>query len=65
MRVSNARPNRPPDADLALAGGGSGLAGLRHRVEVLGGTMTTGTTADGGFCVGAVLPASVPTGAHR
>lgn len=65
VRVSNARPNRPPDADLALAGGGTGLAGLRHRVEVLGGTMTTGGTADGGFCVGAVLPASVPAGARR
>ncbi|WFE48366.1 histidine kinase [Verrucosispora sp. WMMD1129] len=65
VRVSNSRPNRPPDADLSAAGGGSGLAGLRHRVEVLGGTMTVGATEDGGFTVDADLPANVPTAVRR
>jgi signal transduction histidine kinase len=63
--VANTSPRRPPDADLAVAGGGSGLSGLRHRVEVIGGTLTAEPAPDGGFAVRATLPAYVPTGAPR
>ncbi|MDG4807083.1 histidine kinase [Micromonospora sp. WMMD1120] len=59
VTVSNTPAGRSPDAVLAAAGGGTGLAGLRHRVEVLGGTFTAGPTADCGFAVHAVLPARV------
>lgn len=63
--VSNTPPRRPPDADLTAAGGGSGLAGLRHRVEVVGGTLSAGSTSDGGFTVRATLPVYVPTAVRR
>ncbi|MGY1706546.1 sensor histidine kinase [Geodermatophilus sp. SYSU D00697] len=38
------------------AGSGQGLAGMRERAEVLGGQLTTGRSATGGFEVRAVLP---------
>jgi signal transduction histidine kinase len=63
--VSNTAPRRPPDTDLTAAGGGSGLDGLRHRVEVVGGTLTAGSTSDGGFAVRATLPVCVPTAVRR
>jgi len=37
-------------------GGGTGLAGMRERVEALGGTLDAGPRAGGGFRVRAVLP---------
>jgi signal transduction histidine kinase len=62
--VSNTPRQGTPDPDLAAAGGGSGLDGLRRRVEVVGGTLTAGSTADGGFAVSATLPVYVPTAAR-
>ena len=35
---------------------GHGLAGMRERVALLGGSLTAGPAADGGFVVAAVLP---------
>jgi len=35
---------------------GHGLAGMRERVALLGGSMSAGPTPDGGFAVSAVLP---------
>ena len=43
-------------------GTGQGLAGLRERATVLGGTFEAGPTSDGGFRVAACLPTST-TGA--
>ena len=63
--VFNTPPCRMPDTELTAAGGGSGLDGLRHRVEVVGGTFAAGAAADGGFAVRAVLPVQVPTAASR
>ncbi|MGI5502396.1 sensor histidine kinase [Lentzea sp. CA-135723] len=57
--IRNTRPSAAPL--LALPGTGSGLLGLRGRVEMVGGTLTAGPTDDGGFEVDAVLPAFVPT----
>jgi signal transduction histidine kinase len=46
---------------LAATGSGLGIAGLRQRIELVRGTLRAGPTADGGFCLEAVLPAYVPT----
>jgi signal transduction histidine kinase len=42
------------------AGGGQGLVGMRERAAMLGGSLETGPTEDGGFLVTAVLPVSPP-----
>jgi signal transduction histidine kinase len=44
--------------DDAIGGSGRGLAGLRERVELFGGTLTTGPGDDGGFAVHARIPAA-------
>lgn len=41
---------------LATTGGGYGLAGMRERAELLGGTLLAGPCADGGFQVSLRLP---------
>jgi signal transduction histidine kinase len=46
----------PPDS---APGTGFGLVGLRERVTMLGGQITTGPSADGGFLVRALLPGAV------
>jgi signal transduction histidine kinase len=43
-------------ADTAPVGRGFGLAGMRERVELLGGTFNAAPTPTGGFEVSAVLP---------
>ncbi|MEV4148857.1 ATP-binding protein [Amycolatopsis sp. NPDC049691] len=61
IRVINTRPQRRPDEVLAGSGSGLGLSSLRHRVELVGGTLQAGPTPDGGFRIAADLPAYVPT----
>jgi signal transduction histidine kinase len=39
-------------------GGGHGIAGMRERVTMLGGEITAGPAADGGYEIAAFLPAS-------
>ena len=41
-------------------GGGHGLAGMRERVRLFGGTLEAGPGPTGGFCVRAVLPTGSP-----
>jgi signal transduction histidine kinase len=41
-------------------GPGHGLAGMRERVALLGGSMSAAPTPDGGFVVSAVLPLGAP-----
>ncbi|MGW2334158.1 sensor histidine kinase [Streptomyces sp. NPDC001685] len=43
----------------AVGGSGRGLAGLRERVDVLGGDFSAGAVAGGGFVVRARIPAGV------
>ncbi|WP_020660723.1 sensor histidine kinase [Amycolatopsis benzoatilytica] len=61
VAVANTRATRPPDPALAGSGSGAGLSGLRQRVELVGGTFEAGAAVGGGFRVGAILPAYVPT----
>ncbi|MET9265177.1 histidine kinase [Amycolatopsis sp. NPDC004079] len=61
VAVANTRSAKPPDATLARSGSGAGLSGLRQRVELVGGTFEAGAVPGGGFRIGAILPAYVPT----
>ncbi|WP_320778331.1 sensor histidine kinase [Streptomyces sp. CRN 30] len=58
VTVTNTAPTRPA---LPLPGAHHGLIGLRQRAELLGGTVTTGPTADGGY----ELRLELPTDAGR
>ncbi|MEV7625016.1 histidine kinase [Actinoplanes sp. NPDC089786] len=53
--VCNSAPRRRSGP--AGSGAGTGLAGLRERVESIGGSLAAGPDADGGFRVETVLPA--------
>jgi len=61
LTVRNSAPERGGDAELTASGSGTGLLGLRQRVELVSGTLYAGPTEDGGFVVDATLPAYVPT----
>ncbi|MFF8727120.1 sensor histidine kinase [Streptomyces sp. NPDC015171] len=56
VKVTNTAPTQPA---LPLPGAHHGLIGLRQRAELLGGTLASGPTDDGGYEVRAVLPAEV------
>ncbi|MBO0877149.1 MAG: hypothetical protein J2P19_27545, partial [Pseudonocardia sp.] len=61
LTVRNSAPERQVDESLTASGSGTGLLGLRQRVELVSGTLYAGPTEDGGFEVDATLPAYVPT----
>ncbi|MBB6379448.1 signal transduction histidine kinase [Pseudonocardia eucalypti] len=61
LTVRNSMPTQRVDAALTASGSGTGLLGLRQRVELVSGTLHAGATEDGGFQVDATLPAYVPT----
>ncbi|MBB5856520.1 signal transduction histidine kinase [Amycolatopsis umgeniensis] len=61
VTVENTRAGAAPDPALAGSGSGAGLAGLRQRVELIGGRFEAGPGASGGYRVDAILPAYVPT----
>ncbi|WP_157105916.1 sensor histidine kinase [Nocardia sienata] len=54
------RDNGTVAAEAPAGGGrGHGLAGMRERVRLLGGTLTAGPDTDSGFCVEARIPIEV------
>ncbi|XVQ15701.1 sensor histidine kinase [Spirillospora sp. CA-255316] len=59
VSVRNTPAAGAPDQAWAGQGRGTGLLGLRRRVDVLGGTLQAGPSADGSFHLEARLPASV------
>jgi signal transduction histidine kinase len=58
IEVTNAGAHLTDTRASAATGTGHGLAGLRERASVLGGTFEAGPTNDGGFGVVACLPTS-------
>ncbi|WP_433273771.1 sensor histidine kinase [Actinosynnema sp. CS-041913] len=60
VTVHSTRPAAVPDP--RLPSGGTGLLGLRRRIDLLGGELRAGPTADGGFHVDATLPTTVGAG---
>ncbi|UGQ11671.1 histidine kinase [Yinghuangia sp. ASG 101] len=58
LEVRNTRPTGP--GEMVFPGEGTGLLGLRRRVETVGGTLRAGPTGDGGFAVAADLPTGTP-----
>jgi signal transduction histidine kinase len=61
LTVRNTAPEHNGDEALTASGSGTGLLGLRQRVELVSGSLYAGPTDDGGFVVDATLPAYVPT----
>ncbi|MET9083485.1 sensor histidine kinase [Streptomyces sp. NPDC004237] len=57
VSVANSRPTRPAPPS---PGAGHGLLGMRERTTMLGGSLTAGPGADGGYRVFAELPAAGP-----
>lgn len=58
LEVRNTRPTGP--CELVFPGEGTGLRGLRQRVEMVNGSLRAGPTGDGGFAVWADLPTGAP-----
>ena len=50
------RNERPTTAPMDLPGSGAGLVGLAERVRLVGGTIHSGPTADGGWELRAGIP---------
>ena len=63
VTVRNDPATRPPD--VAVGSSGFGLVGMRERVSMLGGSLETGRTPDGGFTVSATLPLDDAVGGTR
>jgi signal transduction histidine kinase len=57
LRIRNTAPIRTPEPS---PGAGHGLLGMRERAAMLGGHLTAGPAADGGFEVAAHLPRADP-----
>ncbi|MDH2426343.1 histidine kinase [Sphaerisporangium sp. TRM90804] len=64
VEILNTAPTAPTDPSLVASGSRAGLTGLRRRVSLLGGTLRSGPTEQGGYRVTASLPASVPAEDH-
>jgi signal transduction histidine kinase len=61
LTVTNTPAASKPATGLAATGSGLGIASLRQRIELVHGSLRSGPTPDGGFCLEATLPAYVPT----
>ncbi len=59
LSVTDTGPVTAGDPGLSAAGSGSGLDGLRQRVEMVRGELTSGPRPGGGFRVSATLPVVV------
>ncbi len=68
LSVRNTAPTRSVDSALTTAGSGTGLTGLRQRIELVNGSLEAGPARDrehlGGFAVEVTLPADLATAAR-
>ncbi|GAB3456860.1 histidine kinase [Streptomonospora sediminis] len=60
IEVRNAASEQSPDPVLAGSGSGTGLDGLRERVELVGGSLRAAAAPDGGYIVDVILPLQAP-----
>jgi signal transduction histidine kinase len=65
LTIRNTVPATRPTPDLTGTGSGTGLAGLRQRVELVGGELRAGPCPDGGYELDARMPAYVLAAEHR
>ena len=69
LAVRNTAPTQLPDPALTTAGSGTGLIGLRQRIELVNGSLDAGPARDpahtGGFQVEVSLPADVSAARDR
>jgi signal transduction histidine kinase len=61
LDVVNGPPTTPPQASLEEARAGHGIAGMKERVALLGGSLSAEPNILGGFAVSAVLPLTAAT----
>jgi signal transduction histidine kinase len=61
LTVRNTAPTGRADPVLAATGSGMGIANLRRRIELVGGSLHAGPDPEGGYVLEAILPAFVPT----
>jgi signal transduction histidine kinase len=61
LTIHNAISTASADPALTAGRSGTGLLGLRQRVELIEGTLEAGPSPDGGFDLVATLPALAPT----
>jgi signal transduction histidine kinase len=59
LSVHNTAPAAGTVTEIAATGGGTGLLGLRRRIELIDGTLLAEPHADGGFLVDVRLPSIV------
>ena len=64
MTIHNTIPTGSIDAALVAAGTGTGLLGLRQRLELIDGTLSAGPASDGGFDLAVTLPTHAPSAAQ-
>jgi signal transduction histidine kinase len=65
LTIRNTVPTARTASDLTASGSGTGLAGLRHRVELVGGSLRAGPCPDGGYELDATMPAYVLAAERR
>jgi signal transduction histidine kinase len=65
LTVRNTAPTTRSTPDLIATGSGTGLVGLRQRVELVGGELRAGPRPDGGYELDATMPAYVLAAERR
>jgi signal transduction histidine kinase len=65
LTIRNTAPAARSTPDLTTTGSGTGLAGLRQRIELVCGQLRAGACPDGGYELDATMPAYLPPSAGR
>jgi signal transduction histidine kinase len=65
LRLEVTDQGAPSPATEGMSAGGRGLAGMRERLQLVGGTLNAGPAESGGFAVVGEIPTSEPVGVGR